>query len=130
MSGPFRIAESKTVAGRADYFTGKVCLADLMPPQSAGAVAYKWVSFEPGARTNWHVHAFAQDLYVVAGICFVQIEGQKVIQVQAGEMYHFPAGVLHWHGAGPTLPCIHLAINGDGATDWKHPVSSEEYAAG
>ena len=127
MAGPFKLSDSKVMPGRADYFTGKVFHADLMPPQGTGALTYKWVSFEPGARTNWHIHAFAQDLYVVAGECRVQVEGGKILRLQMGEMYHFPAGVLHWHGAGPSFPCIHLAINGDGATDWKHPVDEKEY---
>jgi quercetin dioxygenase-like cupin family protein len=43
-------------SGPAEYFTGTVRLDPLMAADTPGRPAGLWVTFEPGARTNWHTH--------------------------------------------------------------------------
>jgi quercetin dioxygenase-like cupin family protein len=91
------------------------------------------VTFEPGARSNWHTHPSGQRLLVVSGVGLTQEWGKAVQEVRAGDMLWCPPGVKHWHGAGPTAAMSHLAITGttrDGKNvNWMEKVTDEQYNA-
>jgi len=91
------------------------------------------VSFEPGARTNWHSHPLGQTLYVIAGVGRVQTKGQAVREIRAGDVVWIPPGEKHWHGSSPTNAMTHIAMqesqDGSHAT-WMEPVTDAEYSAG
>src|SRR2546423_560977 len=57
--------------GPAEYFTGTVRIDQLFkapaPSRSSGA----YVTFEPGARSNWHTHPLGPTLIRTAGHCVV-----------------------------------------------------------
>jgi hypothetical protein len=42
--------------GPADWFTGTVRLDPLFNLPEPARIAGTWVTFEPGARTAWHIH--------------------------------------------------------------------------
>jgi quercetin dioxygenase-like cupin family protein len=42
--------------GPAEYFTGTVRIDPLSPAPEPARVGAASVTFEPGARTNWHTH--------------------------------------------------------------------------
>ncbi len=89
------------------------------------------VSFEPGARTNWHTHPLGQTLYVIAGVGRVQTKGGPVREIRPGDVVWIPPGEKHWHGGAPTTGMTHLAMQEalDGKTaDWMEPVTDAEYA--
>ena len=89
-----------------------------------------FVTFAPGARTAWHSHPGGQILIVTAGTGRVQLWGQPIEEIRAGDVVRIPAGVKHWHGASPRASMTHLGITEqrDGtAVQWMEKVSDEQY---
>lgn len=97
-----------------------------------GRVRGAFVTFEPGARTNWHTHPLGQTLIVTAGLGWVQSEGHPVEEIRPGDIISFASGEKHWHGATDTTAMTHVAIGEvlDGrSADWLEPVTDEQYLA-
>ena len=86
------------------------------------------VTFQPSARTAWHVHSGLQLLLVIEGRCRVQQEGEPIQEVRAGGAIRIEPGERHWHGATPDAPMTHLALNVDVATEWFAKVTDAQYA--
>jgi quercetin dioxygenase-like cupin family protein len=127
-----RSGSQPSAQGPAENFTGRVRVDPLFqaPPPARGFGAS--VTFEPGARTAWHVHPLGQTLIVTAGRGFVQSLGGPAEQIRPGDVVWCPPGEKHWHGAAPTTAMTHIAIveRLDGkSADWMEKVSDEEYAA-
>jgi len=59
------------------------------------------VTFEPGARTHWHVHPAGQILLITDGIGYHQQKDRPVQLIQKGDVVKCPPNVEHWHGATP-----------------------------
>ena len=119
--------------GPADWFTGQVDVTPLFSAESPARVAGASVTFQPGARTNWHTHPLGQTLIVTAGVGRAQREGGPVQELTVGDVVWFPPGQRHWHGAAPDEAMTHLAIQErlDGkAVDWAEPVSNADYTGG
>ena len=119
--------------GPEGWFTGTVRLDPLFscpePARAAGAL----VTFEPGARTNWHTHPLGQTLIITAGCGWVQRENGPVELVRPGDVVWFEPDEKHWHGASATTAMMHIAIQEkrDGkAVDWLEPVSDQDYRNG
>jgi quercetin dioxygenase-like cupin family protein len=92
------------------------------------------VTFEPGARTNWHTHPIGQTLIVLSGCGWVQSWGKPRQVINPGDIVWFGPGEKHWHGATDTTAMSHLAIvehdkNGKSA-DWLERVTDEQYKSG
>jgi quercetin dioxygenase-like cupin family protein len=127
-------AGSRTViVGAPERFTGVVRSEMLhMAPAPARATC-GIVTFEPGARTNWHTHPLGQILYVTAGCGWTQCEGEPVVEIRLGDVIWCPPNHRHWHGATPTTGMTHIAVQDalDGKTvDWMERVTDEVYLAG
>ncbi len=128
-----KITKSGSLASKAaptQYFTGTVRLDMPFKAEPPGQVEGACVTFEPGARTNWHTHPLGQILVVTAGLGWAQHEGGPVEEIRAGDVVWFPAGEKHWHGASPATAMTHLAIveNQDGKNgDWLEPVTDDQY---
>jgi quercetin dioxygenase-like cupin family protein len=122
-----------SVRASATYFTGTAWQDPIIEaPPPAGQRAVK-VNFEPGARTFWHTHPLGQTLYITAGIGLVQVWGEKVREVRAGDVVYFAPNEKHWHGASPTMRMEHIAMQEakDGKhIDWMEQVSDEQYGSG
>ena len=118
--------------GPAEYFTGTVRVDQLFkspaPSRSSGA----YVTFEPGARSNWHKHPLGQTLICTAGCGYVQSEGGPVHVIRPGDVVWCPPNEKHWHGASSTTAMTHIAIqeelNGK-VVDWMEKVTDEQYGA-
>ena len=118
--------------GPAEYFTGTVRLDPLFQCGDPARVAGAQVTFEPGARTAWHTHPLGQTLIVIAGFGLAQRWGGPIEEIRPGDIVSIPPGEKHWHGASPTTPMTHIAIQErlDGRTvDWMEHVSDEQYKA-
>lgn len=114
----------------AQYFTGTVRTDAPFKAEEPGRVEGASVTFEPGARTNWHTHPLGQTLVVTAGLGWVQREGGPVEEIRAGDVVWFAAGEKHWHGATPATAMTHIAIveSLDGKnSDWLEPVTDDQY---
>lgn len=115
------------IAAPADNFTGKVWFGALSHAKPDGLNALA-VSFSPGARTDWHTHPDGQVLYVTSGAGLVQTDAGETVEVSAGDVVHSPPGELHWHGARPASPMVHLSLTTGGATEWQpRKVTDDEY---
>ena len=113
-----------------EYFTGSVVITPLVKNEGIPCNAAK-VTFEPGARTNWHTHPVGQILIVTDGSGYVQKTGETVQQLNPGDVVTILADEEHWHGAKPDSNLIHIAIQmlsetGE-ETVWLNPVTDEEY---
>jgi hypothetical protein len=64
--------------GPAEYFTGSVRVDPLFSAHDPSHVSGAYVTFEPGARSAWHVHPFGQTLVVTGGTGWVQQWGGHV----------------------------------------------------
>jgi quercetin dioxygenase-like cupin family protein len=113
-----------------DNFTGTVLQDPIISTEAPARLVVNRVSFEPGARTNWHTHPLGQTLYVIAGVGRVQTKGGPLREIRPGDVVWIPAGEKHWHGGSPTTGMTHLAMQEalDGKTaDWMEPVTDAEY---
>lgn len=126
----FRNGSRPSGRGPADWFTGVVRIDPLFPVTDPGRAAGNLVTFEPGARTNWHTHPLGQTLVVVSGIGRVQREGEGVEEIGPGDVVQFAPGERHWHGAAPATAMSHIAVQEslDGkAVEWMEAVSDSQY---
>jgi quercetin dioxygenase-like cupin family protein len=116
--------------GDPRWFTGPVRVEPLFNPFDKARAVGSRVTFEAGARTNWHTHPLGQTLLVTAGLGRVQRWGGPIEEVHPGDVVWFAPGEKHWHGAGPTSVMVHLAVQEvqDGqAVEWLEPVTDEQY---
>ena len=114
----------------SDWFTGSVWQEPVIEAPEPARVRAVFVTFEPGARTNWHTHPLGQTLIVTAGLGRVQRWGGPVEEIRPGDVVWFPPGEKHWHGAAPTTAMTHIAIQEalDGkAVEWMEQVSDAQY---
>jgi quercetin dioxygenase-like cupin family protein len=123
-----RAEEMQSRRGAADKFAGAVWPDVMLEAQQPGGLAVYRVSFEPGARTQWHAHPGEQVLFVLAGNGRVQKWGEKGFEIGPGDIVHTAPGEKHWHGAGPKSFMIHIAITTGGSADWMGKVTDEEYS--
>jgi quercetin dioxygenase-like cupin family protein len=113
-----------------EHFTGRVWFGPLDAPRRDGDLNALGVAFEPGARTDWHHHPDGQVLYITSGAGFVQRRDGLTVQVSAGDVVYAPAGEVHWHGAIPISPMVHLSLTTGGATTWMpDKVTDDEYGS-
>ncbi len=125
-----RIGSQPSAPGPSAYFTGTVRIDSPFKGAGQARVTGATVTFEPGARTNWHTHPLGQTLLVTSGLGRVQREGGPVEEIHPGDIIWFEPGEKHWHGASPQVAMSHVAINEamDGTmVDWLEPVSDAQY---
>ena len=114
-------------------FTGTVWVNMVLRPQAGMNVSVGSVTFEPGARSNWHKHPGGQVLLVTEGKGYYQERGQPIRIMQKGDVIQCLPGVAHWHGASHDSKVTHIAIGPNaqnGSAIWLESVTDEEYAAG
>jgi quercetin dioxygenase-like cupin family protein len=128
-----RVGSRPSGKGPADWFTGTVRIDPLFDAHNPARAAGNTVTFEPGARTAWHIHPLGQILIVTAGCGWAQREGGRIEEIRPGDVVWFEPDEKHWHGATPTTAMTHIAIQEalDGkAVDWMEHVSDEQYLHG
>lgn len=116
----------------AENFTGTVYLQPLAPKTANNNYSIGSVTFEPGARSNWHLHPAGQTLIVINGTGLYQEKGKPIKTINKGETVLCDADIEHWHGAAPESQMTHIAITnykGETAVTWLKPVTDEEYNA-
>jgi quercetin dioxygenase-like cupin family protein len=123
----FRAAQTSSEAGDANTFTGDVIRTTLASDKTGTPVNVYRVAFAPGARTHWHTHDGPQWLLVTDGRIRIQKLGEPATEVVAGDAVVIQPGEKHWHGATPSSPGTHLAVNVNTATNWMETVTDEQY---
>lgn len=113
-----------------DWFTGNAFLTLLLAKDKNNEFSMGNVTFEAGARTNWHTHPKGQVLIVTEGEGFYQEKGKPARTIKKGDVVNIPEDVEHWHGASANSKLVHIAItNYEGETNavWLEAVSDEDY---
>ncbi len=112
-------------------FVGTAYVSMLISVDSLNHTYVGNVTFEPGARTNWHSHPSGQIILVVDGEGYYQEKGSPKRVLQKGDAVKCPPNLPHWHGASSDSEFIQLAISSseNGPTEWLEPVTEEEYNA-
>ena len=116
--------------GPAEWFTGTVRIDPLFAVAEPSRATGNAVTFEPGARTAWHIHPLGQVLIVTAGLGRVQRWGDPIEEIRPGDVVRFEPREKHWHGAAPEVAMTHIAIQEalDGkSVEWMEHVSDEQY---
>jgi len=116
--------------GAPTYFVGQVRIDPLFDAVEPSRVSGAMVSFEPGARTHWHIHPLGQTLIVTSGLGWIRRWGGPVEEIRSGDVVSIVPYEKHWHGATSTTAMTHIAIqealNGH-AVEWLEPVSDDQY---
>ena len=119
--------------GPEAYFTGEVQVDLLFPGNETAHYSGAYVTFQPGARTAWHLHPAGQHMIVTSGVALTGTRDGNIIEFKEGETVWCPPNLDHWHGATPNAPMTHLVITGsldDKNVIWKEKVSDAEYDGG
>lgn len=127
-----RSGEQASVKGPDSIFIGNVRIDPLYPANNAMRSSGGSVTFEPGARSNWHIHPVGQVLIVTSGVGRTQEWGKPVREIRAGDVVICPVGVKHWHGAAPNVSMTHISICEEKepgkVVEWMEKVTDEQYA--
>jgi quercetin dioxygenase-like cupin family protein len=102
----------------ADNFVMPAHMQRLLGRDDGEDVRLYRVTFEPGARTNWHAHDAAQILFGLSGRCVVVDREGTALALEPGDVVVIDAREEHWHGAAPGGGGEHLAINVGAETSW------------
>lgn len=125
-----RAGTQASVKGSAEYFTGTVRVNPLFAANDAAPFSGAYVTFEPGARSAWHIHPTGQRLLVTAGVGRTGEWGGPVEEIKAGDVIWCPPKIKHWHGASQTTAMTHIALTGTAtgkSVEWLEKVSEQQY---
>lgn len=118
--------------GAAENFTGTVWVKLLAEKDANNNYSIGNVTFEPGARSNWHTHPAGQTLLVTEGRGLYQEKGKPIKSLNKGDVIVCAPDIEHWHGASSDHQLTHIAITNykdDVNAIWLKPVTGEEYNA-
>ena len=113
-----------------DKFVGDVYMNLLVEEDSLYTTKSGSVTFEAGARTNWHYHPSGQILMVTNGVGYHQIEGKPKEEIKKGDVIKVPANKKHWHGASVEKAMTHIFVIPNvekGGSKWFDEVTEEEF---
>lgn len=112
------------------FFTGQTYLTMLNNNDEVFNAPVGNVTFEPGARTNWHRHSGGQILLVLAGEGRYQERGKPIQVLRKGDVVKIVPNSEHWHGAAPDSWFTHISIETNvpnNKAEWLEPVTDAEY---
>lgn len=112
------------------YFTGNAYLYPVLAKDKNNEFALGSVTFEPNARTIWHIHPKGQVLIITEGEGWCQEKGKPAQALKKGDVINVPENTEHWHGASANSKMVHIAITNykdDENVVWLQPVTDEEY---
>lgn len=111
-------------------FIGNAWLTWLVEADSVNENSVGSVTFEPGARTNWHIHPAGQIILATGGVGYYQEKDSPKKILEKGDVVKCPPNIPHWHGASPDQEFIQIAITSrqNGPTEWLQAVTDEEYS--
>jgi quercetin dioxygenase-like cupin family protein len=128
-----RAGSGHILAAPPSNFTGPATVRRLVDPVAPSRTSASLVTFEAGARSNWHTHPAGQILYVEDGCGLTQEDGGPISRVCKGDTVYVQANVKHWHGATASAPVTYLTMTetlDNRNVDWLQPVSPAQYGAG
>ncbi len=126
----FRAGTQKSFKGPNNLFTVDVQVDMVFPSNETAHYSGAYVTFQPGARTAWHLHPAGQHMVVTKGVGLTGTRDGNIITFKTGDAIWCPPDIDHWHGATPDSPMTHLVLTGvlDGENViWKEKVTDEQY---
>ena len=114
----------------SEFFTGQTYLNMLNTKEDVWNLPIGNVTFEPGARTNWHKHSGGQILLVLNGEGRYKEDGKPVRILKKGDIVTIPPNVKHWHGASSDSWFVHVSLEPNAEinkTTWLEPVDDKQY---
>jgi quercetin dioxygenase-like cupin family protein len=114
----------------SNNFNGTVWLNRFICPGDSLDCIVALVTFQPGVRTNWHIHPGGQILIVTQGTGYCQEKGKSRQVIRKGDIIKCSPGVQHWQGASPRSEFAHLVVAPDiekGEVTGLQTVTDEEY---
>ena len=126
----YRLGSQTPYKGSEKFFTGNVRIDPWYPVGNGMRSVGASVTFEPGARSNWHTHPVGQALIVTSGVGLTQEWGKPIQEIRPGDVIVCPVGVKHWHGAAPNSSMTHISIaeDKDGTcVEWLEKVTDDQY---
>jgi 4-carboxymuconolactone decarboxylase len=126
----YQAGSQKNFKGPEEFFTGDVQVDMLFPDNETVHYSGAYVTFQPGARTAWHLHPAGQHMIVTSGVGLTGTRDGKIVTFKTGDAVWCPPDIDHWHGATPDSPMTHLVITGilDGKNViWKEKVTDDQY---
>ena len=112
-----------------NHFIGNAWLYQMTSADSSNPTSVGTVTFEAGARTNWHLHPGGQILVIISGTGYYQEKDRTRRVVRKGDVIKCPPNVQHWHGGSKEEELVQIAITNTqrGPVIWLQPVTDEEY---
>src|SRR3990172_8450619 len=110
-----QVHEDAAVSGGDEYFVGEVSVQPIVGPDEGIDIVA--VRFSPGARTYLHTHDVPQVLHCIEGAGILATEHERNA-VGPGDVVYVPAGEVHWHGAAPDSPFVHISVRPPGQSHW------------
>ena len=92
---------------------GPVHRKELVSAKDTGGFSVLLVTFQPGARLNFHVHTYEQILYVTEGKGIVATKNEERT-VTPGTVVYIEPGEVHWHGATKNSSFSHICMQKPG----------------
>lgn len=126
----YPVNDQRVFTGPEDWFTGEVKVELIFPDNDKAHFSGAKVTFQPGARTNWHLHPAGQHMIVTSGVGLTGTRDGKTVKINVGDAIWCPPDIDHWHGATPETAMTHIVITGskDGKNVvWKEKVTDEDY---
>jgi len=126
----YRAGSQASIKGLDDWFAGDARIDPLFPSNDTAHYSGAYVTFEPGARSAWHLHPAGQHIIVTSGVGRTGVWDGPVEEIKAGDVIWCPPRVKHWHGATPTTAMTHIVITGflDGKNvEWKEKVTDGQF---
>ncbi|HQZ63826.1 MAG TPA: carboxymuconolactone decarboxylase family protein [Planctomycetaceae bacterium] len=119
-----------SITAPSEHFTGKAQVVPHFASNKTTHYSAASVSFEPGARSAWHVHPVGQHIIVTSGLGRTAVWGGPVKEIGVGDVIWCPPGVKHWHGASPNSSMTHLVVTSEldrKNVEWMEKVTDEQY---
>lgn len=110
-------------------FTGAAWLNMLSVRPGYDCNVYN-VTFAPGTRNDWHLHAVGQILLCTEGEGWYQEKGEPARRLRPGDVVNIPARTMHWHGATAKSRFTHVGITpkaSENTVEWGDWVTDREY---
>lgn len=126
----YRAGSQRSFKGPDNLFTGDVQVDMLFPANETAHYSGAYVTFQAGARTNWHSHPAGQHMVVTSGKGLTGTRDGRIVEFEKGDVIWCPVDTDHWHGASPKTSMTHLVITGvldDQNVVWKDKVTDEQY---
>lgn len=128
----YREGSRPDMQGHEQWFTGKIRMIPVAAAEETARPGIVAITFQPGARTNWHLHPLGQTLIITEGLCRSQTEGRPVEVLRLGDVVWFAPDERHWRGAAPDSAMSQIAVQaalGGRTVDWEGPVEDRDYEA-